>query len=402
MTTSVARAVFATAAVIGAGPVFAQNSVTLFGIVDTGLSYQNSQTSLGSTTNGHSVAKMTSGVWAGSRFGLKGEEDLGGGTKAIFWLENGFTGNNGALQFNALFGRQAYVGLTNNQFGSFTAGRQYSSYYLMLFPYSPTRWLTGAVGAHPGDIDALDTTFRINNALQYTSPEIHGLKASGTYALGGVPGSINRGSTWSAALQYLYGPAGIAAGILRVNNSTLGGGAWGADSTTNSNGQPAVSALNNGYQTAAGQQRVAVTAGYEFTSTLGVSASYANVQYIPGVSSRYRDEAIFNTFGGLVHWQATPSLSLGAGYSYVRATKANGISDPATYHEASLAESYALSKRTSVYALQGYTHAGGKTLGTNGAGSIIDATATVGDGFNAAPSSTQTQVVVAIGLVTRF
>ncbi|MEC5406569.1 porin [Paraburkholderia sp. MPAMCS5] len=383
-------------------PALAQSSVTLFGIVDGGISYQNSQTTLGSTTNGHSSAKTTSGVWAGSRFGFKGNEDLSGGTKAVFWLESGFNENTGAQQFGGIFGRQAYVGLANDRYGSLTAGRQYSSYYLLMLPFSPTKWLTGAVGAHPGDIDGLDTTYRVNNAIQYTSPSIYGFTIGGTYALGGVPGAFNRGSTWSVALQYANGPAALGAGVLRIDNSTLGGGAWGADSTVNSAGLPGVSAVNNGYQTAAAQQRVAVGASYEFTSTVGVSASYANVQYVPGIGSRFPSTAIFNVAGGVVHWAVTPALQVGAGYSYTWASKANGINDAARYHELTLAQSYSLSKRTSIYALEGYTHASGKTLGTAGATSIIDATATVGDGYNAAPSSTANQFVFSTGLVVRF
>src|SRR5215469_18578814 len=77
-------------------PVFAQNSVTLYGIVDTGIGYQSSSTTLGSTSGGHSAFKMINGVWAGSRFGLKGAEDLGGGTKAIFALESGINSATGA------------------------------------------------------------------------------------------------------------------------------------------------------------------------------------------------------------------------------------------------------------------------------------------------------------------
>ncbi|MGB8421866.1 porin, partial [Paraburkholderia sp.] len=148
----------------------AQSSVTLYGIVDTGIGYQSSQTSLGSTTGGHSVVKMINGIWAGSRFGLKGAEDLGGGTKAIFQLEEGFNSATGAQSVSGLaFNRQAYVGLANATYGSFTAGRQYTAYYSLLSPYSPTTWLTGAYGAHPGDIDSLDTLYRANNSLVYTS-----------------------------------------------------------------------------------------------------------------------------------------------------------------------------------------------------------------------------------------
>ena len=106
----------------------AQSSVTLYGVVDNSLTYQSSQTTLGSTKGGSSNIKMSSGVWAGSRFGLKGAEDLGGGTKAIFQLESGFSSTTGGQQFtNAEFGRQAWVGATNPTYGTFTAGRQYTS-----------------------------------------------------------------------------------------------------------------------------------------------------------------------------------------------------------------------------------------------------------------------------------
>ena len=47
--------------------------------------------------------------------------------------------------------RQAWIGVTNPTYGTLTAGRQYTSYYTLLSPYSPTTWLTGAYGAHPGD-----------------------------------------------------------------------------------------------------------------------------------------------------------------------------------------------------------------------------------------------------------
>ena len=386
-----------------ASPAFAQSSVTLYGIVDTGLVYANNQGSLGSTSGGHSVTKLASGIWAGDRFGLKGTEDLGGGTKAIFQLESGFNLDNGAQQYtNAEFGRQAYVGITNARYGTFTAGRQYSSYYALLSPYSPTTWLTGYFGAHPGDIDSLDTDFRENNSLVYTSPTIYGLTMSGSYSVGGVAGSFNAGSTWSVALQYINGPFGIAAGLQRINNSTPGGGAWGTDSTTNSGGQTAVSALTNGYQTAAAQQRVAITGGYAFTPALDISVSYSNVQYIPGINSKFTDEAVFNTFGTVLHYRAATAIDLAAGYSYTRATKANSIDSAAQYHQFNLSEAYNLSKRTTLYALQAFQVAHGKTLGTAGAGNIIDATATLGDGFQSTPSSSARQFAAGLGIVHRF
>src|ERR1700675_5106106 len=103
----------------------AQSSVRLYGIVDTGIGYQSSQTSLGSTSGGRSVTKMINGIWAGSRFGLKGAEDLGGGTKAIFQLEEGFNSATGAQSVSGLgFNRQAWVGPPNAPFVSLHLGRK--------------------------------------------------------------------------------------------------------------------------------------------------------------------------------------------------------------------------------------------------------------------------------------
>ncbi|MDE1179950.1 porin [Paraburkholderia sp.] len=382
----------------------AQSSVTLYGIVDTGIGYQSSQASLGATAGGRSVVKMVNGIWAGSRFGLKGSEDLGGGTRTIFQLEEGFNSATGAQSVSGLaFNRQAYVGIANANYGTFTAGRQYTSYYTMLAPYSPTTWLTGAYGAHPGDIDSLDTLYRANNSLVYTSPSMHGLTVSGSYSLGGVAGRLNAGSTWSAGIQYLNGPVGIAAGFQRINNSTSGGGAWGADSTTSNAGAEAgVSGINNGYSTAQAQQRVAVTGGYAFNSQWDVSFSYSNVQYIPGINSKFRNTAIFNTGGAVLHFKPLTALDLAAGYSYTRATQSNGITSSARYQQFNLSQYYSLSKRTGLYALEAYQRAGGQTLGTNGAGNIISATADIGDGQNSAPSSSRSQFAAGVGIIHKF
>ncbi|MEM5370159.1 porin [Paraburkholderia azotifigens] len=402
--TSSAKAVVIGVALVGSVPAFAQSSVTLYGIVDNGLAYQSSSTSLGSTSGGHSVVKMTPGVWAGSRFGLKGGEDLGGGTKAIFQLESGLNSGTGAAQYtNALFGRLAYVGVTNASYGTFTAGRQYASYYQLLSPYSPTTWITGFYGAHPGDIDGLDTIYRANNTLEYTSPKLYGLTVSGSYSLGGVAGSVNQGSTWTGAVQYAMGPIGLAVGFSRINNSTSGGGAWGSDSTTTNGGsQVGVSALTNGYQTARAQQRFAVGGGYTFNSAWDVTATYSNVQYIPGINSKFTDTAIFNTGGVVLHWKPAVVWDFAAGYSYTRATRANGITDSASYQQFNLSQYYSLSKRSGLYALEAYQRANGKTLGTNGAGQIIDATASIGDGFNSTPASSASQFAFGVGIIHRF
>ncbi|WP_153041253.1 porin [Paraburkholderia monticola] len=100
----------------------AQSSVTLYGIVDTGVEYVSH-----ANAAGDSVVRMP-GITGEmpSRWGLRGNEALGGGLSAIFTLESGFNMRNGTLnQGGRLFGRQAWVGL-NTPYGALTFGRQYT------------------------------------------------------------------------------------------------------------------------------------------------------------------------------------------------------------------------------------------------------------------------------------
>ncbi|WNC94907.1 porin [Paraburkholderia sp. FT54] len=397
------KTILASALGFAALGVHAQSSVTLYGIVDAGIGYQSSSASLGSNAGGRSVVKMAQGIWAGSRFGFKGSEDLGGGTRAIFQLEEGYNPATGAESTSGLmFNRAAFVGLANQQYGTLTMGRQYAPYYTLLAPYSPTTWLTGAYGAHPGDLDSMDTIYRINNSILYTSPNFAGFTFSGMYAFGGVAGSTGAGQSWSVAANYIRGPIGLAVGFERLNNATSGGGAWSANSTANSNGEPGVSGITNGFQTAQAQQRFAVTGGYTFNSQWDISASYSNVQYVAGTGSKFFSTQIWNTGGVVLHYKPLTALDLGAGYSYTRATSANGITSVASYQQFTLSQYYSVSKRTGLYLVEAYQRAGGQTLGTNGAGNIINATADIGDGQNSAPSSSRSQVAGAVGIVHRF
>lgn len=100
------------------GAANAQSNVTLFGIVDAGVTYVNND-------GGSKSVKLGSGNLQGSRWGLTGSEDLGGGTKAIFVLENGFSLNNGTLgQGGRMFGRQAYAGLSSATAGTSPVGEK--------------------------------------------------------------------------------------------------------------------------------------------------------------------------------------------------------------------------------------------------------------------------------------
>jgi predicted porin len=368
----------------------AQSSVTLYGVVDDAIAYANNQ-------KGHSNVYLNQGNLYASKFGFKGQEDLGGGTSAIFDLQAGFNANTGAAgAAGSIFNRQAYVGLQNKTYGTLTAGRQYTPYFLFVGPLASSSWLTGATGAHPGDIDSLDTTVRINNSLTWTSPNWQGLSASALYAFSGIPGSLGAGQTWSGALRYTSGPVNLAAGFLRMNNT--GRTALFDPGAT---GSFAASALNAGYLSARAVQNAAL-AGTWTTGGLTLGLTYTNVEYLPGSYSGFTDTAVFNSYAALAAYRLTPAFDVAGGYTWTLASKANGINSAARYQQVSLKQAYHLSKRTTLYALQAWQHSSGQTLGPAGAGNIVDAVPNVGDSQNSTPSSTRSQFVGMLGMTTTF
>src|SRR5579864_4612583 len=95
-------------AVTAAASASAQSNVTLYGIVDNGLQYETG------LPKGN-VFGAQSGGWAQSRFGLKGAEDLGAVTQAIFQLESRLNTQNGSFANGSFFEGQATVGLHNDR-----------------------------------------------------------------------------------------------------------------------------------------------------------------------------------------------------------------------------------------------------------------------------------------------
>lgn len=369
------------------GDAAAQSSVSIYGIVDAAMVHASNQ-------NGASNTYMRSGNLAGSRIGFKGAEDLGGGLQAVFLLENGYDTDTGAQSSSTvLFNRQSYVGLADSKLGTLTAGRQYTPYYLMLGPVGPTSALTGATGAHPGDLDGLDTTVRVNNSLSYTSPAWSGLQVGVLYGMGEQAGGSSAGSSVSAALKYDRADWDFALGYQNFKSADVGGPPASANYGT--------STVTAGYSSADSVQYIAAAARHAIGDlTLGLNAS--RVAFSPGASSLFTEKAAFNTGGALAIYKLTPAWSVSGGYSYTKGTKANGITDPATYQQLSFEQTYSFTKRTAFYLLEAYQRADGVTLGKAGMGQLIGAVATVGDSQNGTPSSNGRQSVLMAGLRHSF
>src|SRR5699024_2873316 len=119
------------------GAAQAETSVTLYGIIDTGVGYQRVKTpeiEYGGVTivdkqrySKTVIYDGTSHGQAGSRWGLKGTEDLGNGLRAEFMLEGGIDVTTGTSnQGGRLFGRQAWLGLAGDSWGALRFGRQHN------------------------------------------------------------------------------------------------------------------------------------------------------------------------------------------------------------------------------------------------------------------------------------
>ena len=371
------------------GSAAAQSSVTIYGIADVALAYSNNQL-------GGSKVYVRSGNKDASRIGFRGVEDLGGGNSALFTLEAGYNIDDGtAQQAGSLFNRQSFVGLSNKNLGTVTAGRQYSPYYSFLSPIGPVPAVTGALGAHPGDIDGFDVTIRNNNSIKYVTPEWHGASVGVMAGAGEQADHDGSGGELSVAAKYDVQKWHMALGYQLLKNGPAQA-TW--DST--SSGSFSKSPINAGYLSAKEVQYLAAAAKYQ-DGSLGLGGSFSNVQYRPNATSRFDGIATFNTGAVLATWQTGTPWLLGASLSYTRENASNGISDSANYRQLALQQAYWFTKRTALYFLETTQKARGKTLGANGV-SVINAVASVGDSNTATPSSNGNQNVFMVGLRHAF
>ncbi|MDB5763792.1 MAG: porin [Herminiimonas sp.] len=198
-----------------AGAASAQTNVTVYGVVDAGITREFG-TPMGGVAG--STTKLTSGAQSGSRLGFKGTEDLGGGLSANFVLENGFLEDTGGLgQGGLLFGRQAYVGLASKSWGAVNVGRQYTPTWLLLDSIDPFGSGTAGVAYN---FMGMGTTIRMNNAVQYSAPNLSGFNADVIYGFGEVAGNSAANRQMGLSTRYANGPLNVGLAYLNTNNIT--------------------------------------------------------------------------------------------------------------------------------------------------------------------------------------
>ncbi|WP_028216672.1 porin [Paraburkholderia oxyphila] len=373
----------AAGALFATSPASAQSSVTLYGVIDEGIDYTNN-------SGGHSLWHMRDGTYDGvygSRWGLRGSEDLGGGLSAIFKLESGFSLENGQMrQGGLLFGRQAYVGLSDASYGTLTFGRQYDSVVDYLQPVTAPGTFGGPF-VHAGDIDNTDNSFRVDNSVKYASPKFGGLQFGGMYSFTNT-NAPGRGTTgmWSLGATYSNGGLTVAGAYLYakdpallftdgnfVDNTT--GAAIGASGPFSYVGNPSnEQVFGAGATYALGNAMV----GLDYTNTKFDNANGTTA------SVKFQNYEVF----GQYHF--TPAWSAGVAYTYTHGDIGYNSSVP-VYHQAGLTTTYTLSKRTAIYAMAVYQKAA--------AGAVV---ADVFDGVTGSASTNNHQIVTRVGMYHQF
>lgn len=356
----------------------AQSSVTLYGIIDGGVTWVNN-------AGGSHQVKFDDGISYANRFGLKGTEDLGGGLKAVFELESGFHLGNGQIaNGGSLFGRAAYVGLQSD-WGTLTFGNQIDMTQEMVYLFNVTAWASG-YAINQGDFDRMNGD-HLPNAIKFMSNTYGGFQFGGMYSFSNTPGDFHTGSAWSVGAQYQHGDFAMGTAYTQLNNPS---GIYAFDpyamiGVRSFFGRPTVSV-----DAATG----AVTDLYSSDSfpvdkqgTFGIGASYViNAVTLSGdftytqIKAFGESEHMLVAEGG-ANWQVTPAFSAIGGYQYTHF-------DGHHWNQISAGLHYLLSKNTDVYLSGDWLKA------SQGVDAVI--------GYSFTPSSTTTQADVRVGMRHSF
>jgi predicted porin len=378
-----------------AGEAHAQSSVMLYGVLDEGINYN-------SNVGGGRLYSLTSGGLQASRWGLRGSEDLGAGMRAVFVLENGFDISSGKLgQGGLMFGRQAYVGISSNV-GTLTLGRQYDSVVDYVgWLATGDQWAT-SMGAHPGDLDNFNNSYRTNNTIKYTSANYAGLTFGGTYSLGGVAGNFTSNQIWSLGAGYANGPLTLGVGYLNARTPAASSGSMFGNNTSSSTPSSVTTPVYSGFVSANTYQVIGAGGAYTFgAATFGVTYSnikFMNLGTVASLNTRgYTGTATFNNAEINFKYQITTALLVGAAFNYTKGSdvsEASGATNPGgKYYQSALGIDYFLSKRSDVYVSAVYQTASGTDSTGKSAVAAINAQSA---------STSDRQVFVRFGIRHKF
>ena len=362
----------------------AQSSIVLYGIVDGAIEYANQNANSSSSQLGKSGFRVSSSVGTGTRLGVRGSENLGGGLSAIFQIEHRFNLDTGDTaggnifllpgQTNSTLNNKFWNGLSmaglRGGWGQVTLGRQYTPLYDVVAPadfsaymyYNNWQGSQGdSFGGTVGSSAPIGPT-RTDNSIKYVSPSFGGLTVYATYAFGenyygNTPNNTTTGQIGSdlTGTQDVWG---VGAGW-KMGGLYIGGG------YQDYSNKPHWYSGNTGTANSTVYKNVwAATASYNFGG-FGLSLGYSKSEF---------DQAFYN-YATTVRTNYKPSLenillsafvNLGPGKLILNAyqTEFKGWYSSATAPlrngsglQLGLAYAWPLSNRTSIYAALGMNDA---------------------------------------------
>jgi predicted porin len=188
----------------------APSSAQVYGLLDAGVVSERGCS--GDCTR----TRIDSGIASPSRLGVRGREDLGGGTAAVYTLEVGVLNDTGASDQNGkLFGRQAYVGL-DGPLGMVTLGRQYNLVYEALTDVADP--FHGGMAGSAANLVGY-TTRRYDNTIRYATPRGKaGWSGAAIYSFGESPYNSRVNRAYGATIGYAHGAANLSVSHQRKDN----------------------------------------------------------------------------------------------------------------------------------------------------------------------------------------
>ncbi|WP_321938793.1 porin [Paraburkholderia sp. J8-2] len=317
----------------------AQSSVTLSGMINSGVLYANN-------VGGHSQWLATSSQLTPTRVIFHGTEDLGGGTSAVFRLMSPFniqTGGGSGRAFNV-----SYVGFERRNSGRLTFGRQFEALSDMTEGLASTSTWSGNIGAHIGNADNQTQPFKSSNAIKYLSSAWCGLSFGVTYGFSNST-EFSENRLMSAGVTYRPGPFRVSLGYMQADRP---------DSQTAGAVGTSGPGINDDYKSPFAQsvrgagvfrQRISVIGASYDWQAIKIGGEYTHVQY------DYLDSTGLNldTFEANLRWQMSPFWM--SGVAYIRSDGkykgGSGAQRQPSWDQIDATIQYALSKRTFLYFL---------------------------------------------------
>ncbi|GAB2875382.1 porin [Pseudoduganella ginsengisoli] len=310
-------------------PAMAQDqpAATLYGTLDAGVVAERGCTTACPAT------RVSSGVASESHVGIAGREKLNGDVAAVYRLEAGVHADTGAGDPDKLFGRQAFIGL-DSRWGVLTLGRQYSLSYEALTGVADP--FHGGMAGAASNI-AGSAVRRFDNTVKYVTPTVNGWSAGAIYSFGESPFSNKFNRAYGAIIGFEHAPFTLRLAHQRRYNLS---DATGVVPLVDYSSRNTLIAANMALKYAT------IYVGYGVNRGFG-SAPYDPVapygtMVVPAFTDRSRD---------LIAGISVPYGNATFMLSAIRKDDRSAANRDATQLAAGV--TYALSKRTSVYAAYG-------------------------------------------------